>query len=160
MLFVSKIVEKSCVGDADVEEFLKDSWVKPSPTAKIIMGYPFLKLISWNWAGFFFNSYWAIYRKEKLGWFFLLGSLLSLLPEHFYPEMDQIGFIPFIVAIVLGAQGDCFILRNALRTFAKKTSLADIKPRSIIGVIVAILLTITYFLIYGFLINKGIIPTQ
>ena len=36
--FIS-IVEKSGVGESDVEEFLKDSWLKPSPSAKKIMGF-------------------------------------------------------------------------------------------------------------------------
>ena len=30
----SKIVEKADVGDTDLEEFLQDSWLKPSPIAK------------------------------------------------------------------------------------------------------------------------------
>ena len=156
---LSKIVEKAGVGDSDIEEFLQDSWSKPSPTAKKIMGYPSPKLRSWNWAGFFFNSYWAIYRKENAGWFFLVLSLLSVLPEHFNPDFNLIGVVPFIGAIVFGGQGDSMILRHALRTYANKSSPIDRKPRSIIGVIVAIFLTIGYLGIYGFLINEGIIPT-
>ena len=156
----SKIVEKAGVGDSDLEEFLQDSWSKPSPTAKQILGYPYPKLRSWNWAGFFFNSYWAIYRKEKVGWVFLILSLISVLPEHYNPEFDLIGFIPIIGAIVFGGQGDSMILRSSLRTYANRTSLEDRNPRSIIGVIVAILLTIAYMLTYGFLINEGIIPTE
>lgn len=66
--FIS-IVEKSGVGDADVEEFLKDRWWgKLSPPTKKIMGFFIPKFRSWNWAGFFFNVYWLIYRKQRLGW--------------------------------------------------------------------------------------------
>ena len=70
--FIS-IVEKSGVGDADVEEFLKDRWWgKLSPPTKKIMGFFIPKFRSWNWAGFFFNVYWLIYRKQRLGWLFLV----------------------------------------------------------------------------------------
>jgi|GEM_PF-3511202 hypothetical protein len=70
--FIS-IVEKSGVGDTDVEEFLKDRWWgKLSPPTKKIMGFFIPKFRSWNWAGFFFNVYWLIYRKQRLGWLFLV----------------------------------------------------------------------------------------
>ena len=57
-----KIIEKAGVSDSDIqdEEALKK--IK--------------SIISWNWAGFFFPFYWAIYRKEKIiGW----GTLLIYL---------------------------------------------------------------------------------
>ena len=153
-----RIVEKSGVGDADVEEFLKDSWLKPSPSAKKIMGFLLPKFRSWNWAGFFFNVYWAIYRKQGIGWFFLVFSLLCFLPEHWDPGLSKFSAIPFICAIVLGGKGDSFILLSALRTYAKKTPLDGRKARSIIRPIIAIILTFVYFVVYAILLNKGIIP--
>ena len=154
----SKIVEKSGVGDTNLEEFLQDRWWKPSPTAKKIMGYPFPKFRTWNWAGFFFNSYWAIYRKQKFGWVVLIVSLLVISYEPYASESSQLVYLPYIMVIWFGGVGNSMILRSALKTYANKTSPTDRNPRSIIGVIVAILLTIVYLGIYGFLMNKGIIP--
>ena len=156
--FIS-IVEKSGVGDVDVEEFLKDRWWgKLSPPTKKIMGFFIPKFQSWNWAGFFFNVYWLIYRKQRLGWLFLVFSLLCLLPEHWDPGLDNLSVIPFVAAVVCGGKGDSFIMVNALKMYAKKTPLDDRDPRSIRGPIIAIILTIVYFVIYGVLLNEGIIP--
>ena len=156
--FIS-IVEKSGVGDADVEEFLKDRWWgKLSPPTKKIMGFFIPKFRSWNWAGFFFNVYWLIYRKQRLGWLFLVFIFLSQLSIHWDQDLDNLIYIPFLVAFVCGGKGDSIIMLSALKTYAKKTPLDDRNPRSIIGPIIAIIVTIVCFVIYGVLLNKGIIP--
>ena len=75
------------------------------------------------------------------------------------PAIDKLGnILPIVLCVFFGMYGNGLILRNALKTYANKTSPTDRNPRSIIGVIVAILLTIAYWLIYGVLINEGIIP--
>jgi len=116
------------------------------------------KFRSWNWAGFFFNVYWLIYRKQRLGWLFLVFIFLSQLSIHWDQDLDNLIFIPFLVAFVCGGKGDSIIMLSALKTYAKKTPLDDRNPRSIIGPIIAIIVTIVCFVIYGVLLNKGIIP--
>ena len=114
-----KIIEKAGVSDSDIqdEEALKK--IK--------------SIISWNWAGFFFPFYWAIYRKEKIiGW----GTLLIYLTLGFLPVVsvliDRYDLIFFAVMHLLMAMyGNSYLLHNCVRSYVETTSEVDRKQISI-----------------------------
>ncbi|WP_315078251.1 DUF2628 domain-containing protein [uncultured Clostridium sp.] len=65
------------------------------------------KFISWNWAAFFFGSYWLLYRKLFLIFFLFIlitTSLVSLLGP-------LAGFTGVIISLVLGMFGNNIYIR-------------------------------------------------
>ena len=133
-----KIIEKAGVSDSDIqdEEALKK--IK--------------SIISWNWAGFFFPFYWAIYRKEKIiGW----GTLLIYLTLGFLPVVsvmiDRYDLIFFaVMSLLIAMYGNSYLLHNCVRSYVETTSEVDRKQIStsqlwsaiIINVFTAVLLIV------------------
>ena len=133
-----KIIEKAGVSDSDIqdEEALKK--IK--------------SIISWNWAGFFFPFYWAIYRKEKIiGW----GTLLIYLTLGFLPVVsvmiDRYDLIFFaVMSLLIAMYGNSYLLHNCVRSYIETTSEVDRKQIStsqlwsaiIINVFAAVLLIV------------------
>ena len=114
-----KIIEKAGVSDSDIqdEEALKK--IK--------------SIVSWNWAGFFFPFYWAIYRKEKIiGW----GTLLIYLTLGFLPVVsvmiDRYDIIFFaVMSLLIAMYGNSYLLHNCVRSYVETTSEVDRKQISI-----------------------------
>ena len=133
-----KIIEKAGVSDSDIqdEEALKK--IK--------------SIISWNWAGFIFPFYWAIYRKEKIiGW----GTLLIYLTLGFLPVVsvmiDRYDLIFFaVMSLLIAMYGNSYLLHNCVRSYVETTSEVDRKQIStsqlwsaiIINVFTAVLLIV------------------
>ena len=113
-----KIIEKAGVSDSDIqdEEALKK--IK--------------SIISWNWAGFIFPFYWAIYRKEKIiGW----GTLLIYLTLGFLPVVsvmiDRYDLIFFaVMSLLIAMYGNSYLLHNCVRSYVETTSEVDRKQIS------------------------------
>ena len=114
-----RIIEKAGVNDSDIqdEEALKK--IK--------------SIVSWNWAGFFFPFYWAIYRKEKIiGW----GTLLIYLTLGFLPVVsvmiDRYDLIFFaVMSLLIAMYGNSYLLHNCVRSYVETTSEVDRKQISI-----------------------------
>ena len=133
-----RIIEKAGVNDSDIqdEEALKK--IK--------------SIVSWNWAGFFFPFYWAIYRKEKIiGW----GTLLIYLTLGFLPVVsvmiDRYDLIFFaVMSLLIAMYGNSYLLHNCVRSYVETTSEVDRKQISssqlwsaiIINVFAAVLLIV------------------
>ena len=125
-----KIIEKAGVSDSDIqdEEALKK--IK--------------SIISWNWAGFFFPFYWAIYRKERIiGW----GTLFVYLTLGFlsvvWPMIDGYDFF-FIAAtaLLIAMYGNSYLLHNCVRSYVETTSEVDRKQMSTSQLWIAIILNV------------------
>lgn len=125
-----KIIEKAGVSDSDIqdEEALKK--IK--------------SIISWNWAGFFFPFYWAIYRKERIiGW----GTLFVYLTLGFLsvvsPMIDGYDFF-FIAAtaLLIAMYGNSYLLHNCVRSYVETTSEVDRKQASTSQLWIAIILNV------------------
>ena len=133
-----RIIEKAGVNDSDIqdEEALKK--IK--------------SIVSWNWAGFFFPFYWAIYRKENIiGW----GTLLIYLTLGFLPVVsvmiDRYDLIFFaVMSLLIAMYGNSYLLHNCVRSYVETTSEVDRKQISssqlwsaiIINVFAAVLLIV------------------
>ena len=133
-----KIIEKAGVSDSDIqdEEALKK--IK--------------SIISWNWAGFIFPFYWAIYRMEKIiGW----GTLLIYSTLGFLPVVsvmiDRYDLIFFaVMSLLIAMYGNSYLLHNCVRSYVETTSEVDRKQIStsqlwsaiIINVFTAVLLIV------------------
>jgi hypothetical protein len=143
-----KIIDKAGVGDSDIKD---DNALNTIRSTR-----------SWNWAGFVFSSFWAIYRKENvLGWGTLIFSFFLSIVAEIVPAADKISSaFPFVLSIVFGMYGTSFILRNALKTYSSTTSSKDREQRSTVGVLVAISLTIAFVGIWFFLIIEGIVGVE
>ena len=64
----SKIIKKAGIGDSDITD--------QKASAKLITGFS-----SWNWYGFFFGPFWAVFCKMKMGWFAFAAMLIVFLIE-------------------------------------------------------------------------------
>ena len=125
-----KIIEKAGVSDSDIqdEEALKK--IK--------------SIISWNWAGFFFPFYWAIYRKERIiGW----GTLFVYLTLGFLSVVSVIidGYDFFFLAataLLIAMYGNSYLLHNCVRSYVETTSEVDRKQMSTSQLWIAIILII------------------
>ena len=125
-----KIIEKAGVSDSEIqdEEALKK--IK--------------SIISWNWVGFFFPYYWAIYRKERsIGW----GTLFVYLTLGFLsvvsPMIDGYDFF-FIAAtaLLIAMYGNSYLLHNCVRSYVETTSEVDRKQMSTSQLWIAIILNV------------------
>ena len=133
-----KIIEKAGVSDSDIQDEESLKKIK--------------SIISWNWAGFFFPFYWAIYRKEKIiGW----GTLLIYLTLGFLPVVsvmiDRYDLIFFaVMSLLIAMYGNSYLLHNCVRSYVETTSEVDRKQIStsqlwsaiIINVFAAVLLIV------------------
>ena len=125
-----KIIEKAGVSDSDIqdEEALKK--IK--------------SIISWNWAGFFFPFYWAIYRKERIiGW----GTLFVYLTLGFLSVVSVIidGYDFFFLAataLLIAMYGNSYLLHNCVRSYVETTSEVDRKQMSTSQLWIAIILNV------------------
>ena len=125
-----KIIEKAGVSDSDIqdEEALKK--IK--------------SIISWNWAGFFFPFYWAIYRKERIiGW----GTLFVYLTLGFLSVVSVIidGYDFFFLAataLLIAMYGNSYLLHNCVRSYVETTSEVDRKQVSTSQLWIAIILNV------------------
>ena len=125
-----KIIEKAGVSDSDIqdEEALKK--IK--------------SIISWNWAGFFFPFYWAIYRKERIiGW----GTLFVYLTLGFLSVVSVIidGYDFFFLAataLLIAMYGNSYLLHNCVRSYVETTSEVDRKQASTSQLWIAIILNV------------------
>ena len=125
-----KIIEKAGVGDSEIqdEEALKK--IK--------------SIISWNWAGFFFPFYWAIYRKERIiGW----GTLFVYLTLGFLSVVSVIidGYDFFFIAataLLIAMYGNSYLLHNCVRSYVETTSEVDRKQMSTSQLWIAIILNV------------------
>ena len=125
-----KIIEKAGVSDSDIqdEEALKK--IK--------------SIISWNWAGFFFPFYWAIYRKERIiGW----GTLFVYLTLGFLSVVSVIidGYDFFFIAataLLIAMYGNSYLLHNCVRSYVETTSEVDRKQASTSQLWIAIILNV------------------
>ena len=125
-----KIIEKAGVSDLDIqdEEALKK--IK--------------SIISWNWAGFFFPFYWAIYRKERIiGW----GTLFVYLTLGFLSVVSVIidGYDFFFLAataLLIAMYGNSYLLHNCVRSYVETTSEVDRKQMSTSQLWIAIILNV------------------
>ena len=125
-----KIIEKAGVSDSDIqdEEALKK--IK--------------SIISWNWAGFFFPFYWAIYRKERIiGW----GTLFVYLSLGFLSVVSVIidGYDFFFIAataLLIAMYGNSYLLHNCVRSYVETTSEVDRKQMSTSQLWIAIILNV------------------
>ena len=125
-----KIIEKAGVSDSDIqdEEALKK--IK--------------SIISWNWAGFFFPFYWAIYRKERIiGW----GTLFVYLTLGFLSVVSVMidGYDFFFLAataLLIAMYGNSYLLHNCVRSYVETTSEVDRKQMSTSQLWIAIILNV------------------
>ena len=125
-----KIIEKAGVSDSNIqdEEALKK--IK--------------SIISWNWAGFFFPFYWAIYRKERIiGW----GTLFVYLTLGFLSVVSVIidGYDFFFLAataLLIAMYGNSYLLHNCVRSYVETTSEVDRKQMSTSQLWIAIILNV------------------
>ena len=125
-----KIIEKAGVSDSDIqdEEALKK--IK--------------SIVSWNWVGFFFPFYWAIYRKEKIiGW----GTLLAYLTLEFLNVVSVLSgryeLIFFAVtSLLIAMYGNSYLLHNCVRSYVETTSEVDRKQVSTSQLWIAIILNV------------------
>ena len=125
-----KIIEKAGVSDSNIqdEEALKK--IK--------------SIISWNWAGFFFPFYWAIYRKERIiGW----GTLFVYLTLGFLSVVSVIidGYDFFFLAataLLIAMYGNSYLLHNCVRSYVETTSEVDRKQASTSQLWIAIILNV------------------
>ena len=142
-----KIVNKSGVGGSDTKD--------KQAINKIISTQ------SWNWAAFFFNTHWAIYRKEKLlGWLLFIATWLNAISAIYIsvPALDTLGNIfAWVVAVFCGMYGNSFVFRNSLQTYENTTSSKDREQRSPTGLAVAIGIDLAIIGIIGFLMSEEII---
>ena len=125
-----KIIEKAGVSDSDIqdEEALKK--IK--------------SIISWNWAGFFFVSYWAIYRKERIiGW----GTLFVYLTLGFLSIVSVMidrydFFFQAAMSLSFAMYGNSYLLHNCVRSYVETTSEVDRKQKSTSQLLIAIILQV------------------
>ena len=125
-----KIIEKAGVGDSEIqdEEALKK--IK--------------SIVSWNWVGFFFPFYWAIYRKERIiGW----GTLFVYLTLGFLSVVSVIidGYDFFFLAataLLIAMYGNSYLLHNCVRSYVETTSEVDRKQASTSQLWIAIILNV------------------
>ena len=125
-----KIIEKAGVSDSDIqdEEALKK--IK--------------SIVSWNWVGFFFPFYWAIYRKEWIiGW----GTLFVYLTLGFLSVVSVIidGYDFFFIAataLLIAMYGNSYLLHNCVRSYVETTSEVDRKQMSTSQLWIAIILNV------------------
>ena len=125
-----KIIKKAGVSDSDIqdEEALKK--IK--------------SIISWNWAGFFFPFYWAIYRKERIiGW----GTLFVYLTLGFLSVVSVMidGYDFFFLAataLLIAMYGNSYLLHNCVRSYVETTSEVDRKQMSTSQLWIAIILNV------------------
>ena len=124
----TKIIEKSGVGDNSIDN-------KLALTAII-------KTRSWNWAAFAFSVYWAIYRKQKIGWY----GLILILGFVFLPANETLdkflGGISIWVCIGFGIFGNSMFLRSVLRVNSETSSPENRQLRSFLGLGIAILISV------------------
>ena len=125
-----KIIEKAGVSDSDIqdEEALKK--IK--------------SIISWNWAGFFFVSHWAIYRKERIiGW----GTLFVYLTLGFLSIVSVMidrydFFFQAAMSLSFAMYGNSYLLHNCVRSYVETTSEVDRKQKSTSQLLIAIILQV------------------
>ncbi len=125
-----KIIEKAGVSDSEIqdEEALKK--IK--------------SIISWNWVGFFFPYYWAIYRKERIiGW----GTLFVYVTLGFLSVVSPMidGYDFFFIAVtslLIAMYGNSYLLHNCLRSYVETTSEVDRKQVSTSQLWIAIILNV------------------
>ena len=125
-----KIIEKAGVSDSNIqdEEALKK--IK--------------SIVSWNWVGFFFPFYWAIYRKERIiGW----GTLFVYLTLGFLSVVSVIidGYDFFFLAataLLIAMYGNSYLLHNCVRSYVETTSEVDRKQVSTSQLWIAIILNV------------------
>ena len=125
-----QIIEKAGVGDSDIQDEVALKKIK--------------SIVSWNWVGFFFPFYWAIYRKERIiGW----GTLFVYLTLGFLsvvsPMIDGYDFF-FIAAtaLLIAMYGNSYLLHNCVRSYVETTSEVDRKQASTSQLWIAIILNV------------------
>ena len=125
-----KIIEKAGVSDSDIQDGEALKKIK--------------SVVSWNWVGFFFPFYWAIYRKERIiGW----GTLFVYLTLGFLsvvlPMIDGYDFF-FIAAtaLLIAMYGNSYLLHNCVRSYVETTSEVDRKQASTSQLWIAIILNV------------------
>ena len=125
-----KIIEKAGVSDSNIQDEESLKKIK--------------SIISWNWAGFFFPFYWAIYRKERIiGW----GTLFVYLTLGFLSVVSVIidGYDFFFLAataLLIAMYGNSYLLHNCVRSYVETTSEVDRKQMSTSQLWIAIILNV------------------
>ena len=125
-----KIIEKAGVSDSDIQDEKALKKIK--------------SIISWNWAGFFFPFYWAIYRKERIiGW----GTLFLYLTLGFLSVVSVMidGYDFFFLAataLLIAMYGNSYLLHNCVRSYVETTSEVDRKQMSTSQLWIAIILNV------------------
>ena len=125
-----KIIEKAGVSDSDIQDEKALKKIK--------------SIISWNWAGFFFPFYWAIYRKERIiGW----GTLFVYLTLGFLSVVSVMidGYDFFFLAataLLIAMYGNSYLLHNCVRSYVETTSEVDRKQMSTSQLWIAIILNV------------------
>ena len=125
-----KIIEKAGVSDSDIQDEKALKKIK--------------SIISWNWAGFFFPFYWAIYRKERIiGW----GTLFVYLTLGFLSVVSVMidGYDFFFIAataLLIAMYGNSYLLHNCVRSYVETTSEVDRKQMSTSQLWIAIILNV------------------
>ncbi len=122
---------------------VEDNYITDKKALKKIRG-----TISWNWAAFFFSSFWAIYRKDKtFGWGTLSMVIFIDLLALSFPTLERATLtIPFALAVMIGLLGNSYVLHNSVKNYAETTSEVDRDQRSLLQLFVAIAVVI----IFGF----------
>ena len=125
-----KIIEKAGVSDSDIQDGEALKKIK--------------SVVSWNWVGFFFPFYWAIYRKERIiGW----GTLFVYLTLGFLSVVSVIidGYDFFFLAataLLIAMYGNSYLLHNCVRSYVETTSEVDRKQASTSQLWIAIILNV------------------
>lgn len=113
------------------------------------------KSTSWNWAAFFFNSWWFLYRKMyTIGFGIIIGEMIL---GAIIPSLSLL--INICVAVVSGLYGNIVYLKHIQQELDGMNNMdTDIKERMIIGkggvnrvIIIVAIVVLVFFLFIGVL---------
>lgn len=86
-------------------------------------------LVGWNWAGFLFGPYWAIWRGVRYGWIWLVASLVTSVAAQLNPS-DFAEIVSLIAGLggmlVYGLRGNAMLLVRLAETIDRPV--AEARP--------------------------------
>ncbi len=135
-----KIIQKAKVDDSEISDKKAIEKIQ--------------KTISWNWSAFLFSSFWAIYRKQKLGWVALFLTIICIIVPDFIssPAIEKaMNTVPMSMSVLFGFYGNSYLLKNTIYAFSKNLSKKDQRQKDLKGLIIAIILMVTSFAAIEFL---------
>ena len=102
----SNIIKKANIGDSDITDTVAINKLQATR--------------SWNWFGFLFNLYWAIFCKIKLGWMFFVPWIIVLFIEDsgiLKIEAPLSGIYLLAMSIAFGMSGNVYYFKEIINKY-------------------------------------------